>query len=156
MADDHRFEVTSAGLHAVVGAPMDRDAAHQLILHGGDPEGLVAKQITVDYPKAANLLLTMTRAQRDELIQKYPLAMHRTFTLSEFAKLSLKLQGSCYSVDELVTRSALHRAQVILGSSDDITDPIGARPRVHENVANQISELVDVISSQLLYVAKIK
>lgn len=143
------FEVSSAGLHAVVGAPMDPDAAHQLKVHGGDPDNLHGEQITDMHVKAADLILTMTRKQRDELIREFPLAMHRTFTMTEFAVLSELIAKVSSSFVETISMSAQMRAQIRLSDRDDVSDPINASLAVHEVVGNQIADLVDRISIQI-------
>lgn len=150
LADDSRFEVSSAGLHAVVGSPMDRDAALQLQAHGGNPSGLRGEQLTESHAAAADLILTMTKGQRDELIRRFPIAMQRTFTMAEFATLSELQQDISVSTTETIVRAARGRAQARLSKSDDVPDPIDASAGVHELVGNQIVALVDRIAPALL------
>lgn len=150
-ADDPRFEVGSAGLHAVVGAPMDPAAARQLIAQGGDPAGLTGEQFSDDHAGAADLILTMTRAQRDETVKRFPRAARRVFTLAEFAAL-LELGASDTSTvgpRALIEKASRHRSLVKLGDDDDITDPIDAPDKVHEQVAKQIVGYVDAIAAGL-------
>lgn len=149
LASNPSFEISSAGLHAVVGAPMDLDAADQLRAHGGDPAELYGEQITKIHVTAADLILTMTRKQRDELIREFPLAMHRTFTMAEFAVLSELVADSSTSFLELVSRASRFRFRAHLSDSDDVPDPIDASVAVHQLVGNQIVALVDRISKQL-------
>lgn len=146
LATDTRFEVGSAGLHAVVGAPMDPDAAVQLRAHGGDPSGLRGEQLTDGHANAADLLLTMTREQRDEVIRRHPTAMQRTFTLAEFAALLEKDPSSTNEQPrDRIAQAARSRAQVRLTRADDVRDPIDASTEVHEAVGNQIVALIDRI-----------
>lgn len=144
------FEISSAGLHAVVGSPMDPDAADQLRAHGGKPAGLRGEQITESHVAAADLILTMTRNQRDELIRSFPSGMQRTFTLAEFAALSKPAAESSSSFQEIVSAAARTRGQAGLTEADDVPDPIDASVAVHQLVGNQIVALVDRIAVQLI------
>lgn len=149
LSEFQSFEISSAGLQAVAGAQMEPHAARQLIAHGGDPAGFRGKQITMNHVMAADLVLTMTRGQRDELIKNFPLAMHRTFTMAEFAFLSELSADTSASTQEAITLASRTRAQVRLTKADDVPDPIDAPLAVHELVGNQIVSLVNRIVQQL-------
>ncbi|MBK0419464.1 hypothetical protein JD276_10505 [Leucobacter sp. CSA1] len=146
LRDDPRFEIGSAGLHAVVGAPMDPDAATQLRAHGGDPAGLIGEQLADEHADAADLILTMTRGQRDEVVRRHPRAARRTFTLAEFAALA----GSG-DIDRaadpraVIDQAGRSRSTVRLTEDQDVPDPIDATAEVHAVVASQIVGLVDTI-----------
>lgn len=147
-AGDPRFEIGSAGLHAVVGARMDNDAALQLRSHGGDPTGLQGEQISNGHVDVADLILTMTRSQRDDVIRRYPRAMQRTFTMAEFVALLDgidNVHGDVRTALELIAHAARTRARVRLSKTDDIFDPIDSAVEVHKAVGNQIVALVDKI-----------
>lgn len=146
-SDNPQIEVYSAGLHAVVGAPMEKMAAKQLTAHGGNPDKFHATQIDFEQVCASNIILTMTRAQRDELIRLYPAAMRRTFVLAELAKALLAHPSSTFS--NCIEIAARDRAALKITSVDDVLDPINADESVHESVAAQISSLVDIIAPRL-------
>jgi protein-tyrosine phosphatase len=146
-------EVGSAGLQAVVGAPMDALPAQISSRLGGDPSRARGQQLTTQIVAAADLLLTMTRAQRDDLVSRYPNAVHRSFTLVEFARL-LRAAGAsappatsgvpapvttAERLQSVVASAARQRPTVRLTDDDDVTDPIGRSAAVHEAVGEQIS-----------------
>ena len=79
--------VASAGVHAVVGAPMDASAAAELTRLGGDPSEFEARQLTASMATEADLVLTATRAIRGQVVATAPAALKRTFTLLELAAL---------------------------------------------------------------------
>ena len=56
--------VTSAGVIAAVGEPIDPLAADELVRLGGDPEGFEARRLTPAMLEDADLVLTATRAIR--------------------------------------------------------------------------------------------
>ncbi len=143
-----RFTVCSAGLRAVVGAPMDPAAARQLVMHHGDPAGLIGVQLAERHVAAADLVLTMTRGQRDEVVHRYPRALPRTFTLAEFATLSGTTDVT--SVQAMVEHAKRARSTVRLSAADDVADPIGAPDVVHAAVSSQIAGLVAKIAEALV------
>ena len=145
-------EVASAGLHAVVGAPMDTIPAQISSRLGGDPSRARGQQLTSEMVAASDLLLTMTRSQRDHLVSRYPSAVHRSFTLVEFARLLGPAGGATASVADMAAPAAASerlqsvvasagrkRPSVRLTDDDDVTDPIGRPDDVHEAVGEQIS-----------------
>ncbi|MGP5699927.1 arsenate reductase/protein-tyrosine-phosphatase family protein [Glutamicibacter arilaitensis] len=150
LQEEPRFEIASAGLHAVTGAQMDQEAALQLIAHGGNPAGLIGKPLNEGLVKAADLILTMTRSQRDEVIRRFPSAMHRTFTLAEFARLLEIGRSNSDNPESKIRRASLQRGQILVRSEDDVVDPINASPEVHKLVAQQIVSYVDKILSKLV------
>ena len=79
--------VSSAGVHAVVVAPMDASAAAELTRLGGDPTEFEARQLTASMATEADLVLTATRAIRGQVVATAPSALKRTFTLLELAAL---------------------------------------------------------------------
>lgn len=163
----HRaVSVASAGLGAVVGSPMDATAAEMARRHHGQPDQFRARQLRSSIVGPADLLLTMTRAQRDEVVQRYPRALQRTFTITEFSKLlatsSVDLPETgddfSFSADRQVaegltrrspalaamlrerTRSFSRiRSQARLVPADDVADPFRQSVAVHEAVAQKIS-----------------
>jgi protein-tyrosine phosphatase len=139
---------SSAGTHAVVGKGMQPSSALVLEGLGGSPSGFVARQLTADMVDDADLTLTMTRKHRREALKLAPRAMFRTYTLREAADL---LQGvdlvglpSVAALDEraraLVAALGALRAtrRRTDRDADDVFDPMGHRPVVHQEVGEQI------------------
>lgn len=152
LADHHRFEIASAGLRAVVGAPMDAEAARQLHALGGSPAGLFGEQIDGARVDAADLILTMTVSQRDHLVRSHPRASQRTYTLAEFAHLLEAVAPDPSRTEDprdLIASAARARSSVRLTPADDVPDPIDATSEVHAAVAAQIAGLVKDIAFAL-------
>ncbi|RGE19799.1 low molecular weight phosphatase family protein [Leucobacter sp. wl10] len=150
-ADDPRFEFGSAGLEAVAGAPMDPAAARQLVALGGDPAGLIGEQIGERHADAADLILTMTRSQRDEVVRRFPRSVRRVFTLAEFSALLDLDESQAATADPraLIEEASRRRSEVRLGEADDVVDPIDAADEVHARVASQVAGYVDAIAAGL-------
>lgn len=163
------FELLSAGLRAVVGAPMEPWPAALSQEYGGDPAGAVGRQISAEIVGASDLVLTMTRGQRDDLVKRYPTAAQRTFTLAEFGRILEALPpaedsatatdaplwgqptdaaaGSALSGVVRTASSSRHLAP--LSAEDDVQDPINKPEDVHRAVGRQISELTQRIAAGL-------
>lgn len=143
------LQVESAGLHALSGQPMDEIAAQQLVKFGGKPEGLIGQQFTESHAKSADLILTMTLDQRNELVRKYPRATRRTFSLGELALILGQLQNPMTLVD-IVKYAGPNRSKSGVTLAHDIVDPYRQSIQVHQDVAHSIAVLVDSISSNVL------
>jgi protein-tyrosine phosphatase len=134
------FTVSSAGVGARAGQPMDAHAAAELVRLGGSPDGFASRVASPQVIEGADLVLTMTKDLRTRVLGRSPRMMRRTFTLGELAAV-------CDAVPELRTtpdlvataaRSRAHGAEAL-----DVPDPIGQSPRVHADTADLISAYVD-------------
>jgi protein-tyrosine phosphatase len=133
--------IDSAGTAAASGA-MDRYAAQALRELGGEPDGFQARQLQTGETSDVDLVLTMTRKQRREVLRRDPRAMRRVFTLAEAAALlplidrtGLDLLPLTERTQELAARLDAARARRAGGPDDDIRDPIGQSLEVHREVA---------------------
>ena len=107
--------------------------------------------------RAADLVLTMTRAHRRTVLGLDPLALRRTFTLSEAAALarvshvgdltSGPTDGRASSLTARLDRARALRAG---GATDDIPDPVAQPLPVHRQVAIRISAELDVMTNLML------
>lgn len=131
---------TSAGLRAVVGRGMDAEAARQAVRLDIDPSSHAARQLTEYMVNDAALILPMTVAQRQRILELSPVAMRRTFTLKEFALVAEQAPegiGGETGLSELARQGSGARSK--LSSYDlDIDDPYRRDTSVHERVANEI------------------
>src|SRR5689334_3964590 len=85
LADD--VVVGSAGLGAPTGQPVHPHSAAALERLGGDPAGFASRPFAAELATGADLVLTMTRAQRRAVLEQTPRGLRRTFTLREAADL---------------------------------------------------------------------
>ena len=84
----HGVRVASAGTGARVGEPVAEPVAELLRAQDVDPDGFAARQLVPALVVGADLVLTMTGAQRSAVVAANPAALRRTFTLREFAGLA--------------------------------------------------------------------
>lgn len=126
--------MSSAGTQAVIGHPMHPDAARVLGNMGGEPSGFRARQLTPRIASSVDLVLTMTRAHRDVVLELSPRQLRRTFTLNEAARLVSK-----FGARNVIELSAL-RPQLGHEYEADILDPIGQDLDVFTRVGSLIAE----------------
>ena len=149
---DSGVRVSSAGVRAVVGAPMDASAAAELTRLGGDPSDFTARQLTASMANDADLVLAATRDIRGQVVAVAPAALKRTFTLRELAALLEEPPWGEAGGDakEVLTRAADWRASVSgLGADLDVPDPIGRSADVHRSAADLVDRATRVIAAWL-------
>ncbi|WP_006247603.1 protein-tyrosine-phosphatase [Mycolicibacterium tusciae] len=133
------FSASSAGTRAVIAHPIQREAALVLEDLGGDASDFAARQLTSRIAAAADLVLTMTRAHRDTVLELAPHQLRKTFTLTEAARLASDCNAR--SVAEL----ALLRPRLAGQGIPDIADPIGQSAQVFMTIGSQIADLLPPI-----------
>jgi protein-tyrosine phosphatase len=82
----------------------------------------------------ADLVLTMTKAHRDAVLELAPRQLHKTFTLIEAARLASDFDA--HDVRDLAAR----RGQLPARELSDIPDPIGRDPNFFAEVGGHITE----------------
>ena len=141
-----RFEVSSAGVGAMVGYAMSRYAAVELRSYGGDPTGFAARQLTPDILEQSDLVLTATRELRSQVLAEEPGALRRTFTILEFAALVEHAEGS--TPVDVVKWAATHRS-VVSTVEQDVPDPYRRGVEEHARSARAIDAAVQQIAKGL-------
>ena len=133
------FTASSAGTRAVIGHPIHPDAAIVLEELGGDASDFAARQLKPKIAADADLIVAMTGAHRDTVLETAPRQLKRSFTLTEAARLA-----SMDGADTLVDLAAL-RPHLTANDMADIPDPIGQSPEVFATIGAQIAELLPPI-----------
>lgn len=145
--DAERFEVRSAGIAAMVGAPMVPEAAAHLAAYGGSDEGFVSTQLTGRMVSGADLVLTATKAIRSRVLEDSPGALRRTFTVRELAAI-LDVVEPQTEPQALVRRAAEERSRAVLDDYD-VPDPYGRGDEAHEVAARLMAGAVERIAEGL-------
>lgn len=123
----------------MIAQPIQHEAALVLEKLGGEAANFAARQLTPKIASAADLVLTMTRAHRDTVLELAPRQLRRTFTLSEAARLA-----SAHDPRNVAHLAAL-RPQLAAHELADIPDPIGQTEDVYAVVGAQIADLLPPI-----------
>ncbi len=100
----------SAGTLGIVGAPATAEAVQVARSHGIDISGHASGALTDETMQSADLVLAMTELHVDELRQRFPDAVDRTYLLSIYAD----------------------------GSDTDVPDPIGGPMEEYERAYGMI------------------
>jgi protein-tyrosine phosphatase len=147
------FVVSSAGLHAMVGAGMHPSTREELRPWGVDTrlaDRVVARQLTAIMVEQAHLVLGATLRHRAAAAQAAPVALTRTFTLREFQRLS-RLVDSAELPSEPVQRAHALVLEVqrrrglvppVATADDEVPDPMGGPPKAHGSAAKLISDAI--------------
>ena len=141
------IEVSSAGVGAMVGSPMNPDAAVHLEPYGATADGFEARQLTGRMVKDSDLVLTATKAIRSRVLEDAPGALRRTFTVLEFAAL-LDVVDAGLEPAELVRVAAQERSRATL-EEYDIPDPYGRGEELHAVAAQMMATAVERIAKAL-------
>jgi protein-tyrosine phosphatase len=133
------FRASSAGTRAAIARPIQREAALVLEKLGGEVSNFAARQLTATIASDADLVLTMTTAHRDTVLELVPHQLHKTFKLTEAAHLA-----SEYHAQNVAELAAL-RPHLATHSLPDIPDPIGQSKEFYAMVGSQIANLLPPI-----------
>lgn len=154
------LQVGSAGTRAVVGAPMDEDSARVLAEFGGSALGHRARELTRELIDEADLVLTMSTRHRTATLERSPVSLHKTFTLTEAVALLDRLESSDdpsgAPLDEHFRAMAgrLSRARSLLPRPHpgfaDVPDPIGRPVAVHREVGQVIDDALRALLPRLV------
>jgi protein-tyrosine phosphatase len=154
------FQVSSAGVRAVVGSGMHPDSRAELAPWNLDTtvaEQFTARQLRSAMVAECDLVLGATPRHRSAVVERLPAALPITFSLREFARLAEAVDPE--ALPDVPTERAqalveLARAQRGLvpppEDGDDVPDPIGRPPEAHHAAANLIREAVQRIVAVML------
>lgn len=156
---DSGVRVTSAGVRAVVGAPISPPMVPFVAAGGGDPGGFAARQLTAQLIERADLVLVAARGHRRHVVGLVPAAVRRTFTLREFARLASLVEPDDLDraapvsaapparLAALVPLAVRRRGQVLVNDSDDdVLDPIGQSDAVYRRSAAQMLPAIETVA----------
>lgn len=151
-----RFEVSSAGVRAMVGAqmhPYTRDELMPWGLDGIQAGRFAARQVCPELVRRSDLVLGANPGHRSAVLEYVPEALPITFGLREFARLA-RVVDLAELPDDPVERALrlVERARASRGlappdspEADLIPDPMGDDPRAHHGAAVLIRDAVEQI-----------
>ena len=154
-------DVASAGVGAVVGAPVSPPMAALLDGAGIATRGFVAQQLTRELVRDASLVLALTRKHRSAVVRLEPAALRRTFTLRELARLLALADLGGLPADpaervvELIARAQASRTApgAVLPSEraaeDDVIDPYRGDDALYARSWAELTPAVEAIAAVL-------
>ncbi|MBT2288246.1 low molecular weight protein arginine phosphatase [Paenibacillus albidus] len=146
------LEVRSAGVSAIPGTTISRHAAAILREEGIDDQ-VKSSQVTGQTIAWADLVLTLTGGHKRHLLQYFPKAVAKTYTLKEYVHDEAAITSDIKELDSLYAESEM--AIALGGEPDaaamqrmieirqripsfDITDPFGGSREDYELAASEI------------------
>jgi protein-tyrosine phosphatase len=125
---------------------------------GAEPEPFEARRLSEQMLREVGLILAMTRAQRGVVVELWPAAVRRTFTLREFARFLSRIDPSALPAGTPAERL---RAAIPLASAergrartspdeDDVVDPFRLKKEVYEYSFGQIASAVDTLNRAIV------
>jgi len=153
---DLDVEVSSAGTHALAGRAMEPGSVRLLQEAGLSAEGFVARQLTAEMLRKADLVLTATRDHRREVAQLEPKALCYVHAVDDFSDLvaAADLQHESFLepadaslVAKLAIRTQSARGEVAARVAEDsgIVDPFRQSDDVFDTMARQVNAVLPPI-----------
>ena len=140
MSDDPgAWIVTSAGVQALSGHPIDPVMAAALERRGLDASTHRARQAAPHLLKAADLVLTFESSQRAWVLAQQPAAVRSTFTIRRAAQLLADRPRHGEPLGFMAHDSTAY------GPDDDFADPFGRGPSAAERAVEEIESLLEVV-----------
>ena len=157
LGPDADVEVSSAGVRAVVGAPMPEPMEHLVRAAGASTDRFAGRQLTEQMLRDADLVLALTRGHRSKIVALHPGAVRRTFTLRELARLAGGVDPTALPAGTVGARFAallpLAAAQRGLRrgdpADDDVIDPFGGNDALYERAFAELCPAVAEITQTL-------
>lgn len=147
-----QITVTSAGTHALVGQPISEPMAELVAKDGARADEFSARWLTEGMIRRADLVLGLERAHRGAVVELWPGAVRRTFTLLELARLLGELDPSTLpsrsTVERLRAAVALAgaaRHRIASAGADDVIDPYRQSSAIYQQSFDAIARAVGVL-----------
>jgi protein-tyrosine phosphatase len=147
-----RVDVASAGIHALVGEPVDGPMAGLLRAADVRPEPFAARPLTPDLLRAADVVLVMTQAHRSAAVTLRPGAVRRVLRLREAAAIAAAAAAAGWPADVAADPAArlaalptvAPRYRGLAGPADlDVPDPYRRSPATYREAFGLIEAAVD-------------
>jgi protein-tyrosine-phosphatase len=130
------WEIESAGVRALAGAPVDPVAASVLSRRGIDTAAHRARQATAHVVRRADLVLTFEASQRAWLLDQHPHLVRSTFTIRRAAALLADRPRHGEPLGFLAHDSQPYAA------GDDFADPYGQGVAATARAVDEIASLL--------------
>ncbi|MEE2567924.1 low molecular weight phosphatase family protein [Pseudarthrobacter sp. J64] len=153
-----KFIVSSAGTSALVGQPMQPHSAEIVRARGGSADGFAARQLSAPMVREADLVLALTAGHRTQILQLAPVALRRTFTIREFARMLDHLAQTPNpeeSMEDILAAwrslpsaagSVRHLTLASTPLDDDVVDPYRQDASVYEQMAHQLLPALNAVT----------
>jgi protein-tyrosine phosphatase len=136
------FQVQSAGVNSLIGAPIDRRAAELIRQHGGDTDRFAARPLSLNLIEGQDLVLAMDRGHRRAIVELSPMSISKTFTIREFARILASIEPEMSknpppTREDLVAACSRSRFPITDMTQDDVVDPYRRDADTYKLMLNQ-------------------
>lgn len=148
------ISVSSAGSGALVGAPVDPQAASLITAAGGNPDGFVARQLTREMVADADLIVTATRDHLSQVVPLHPRALRYGFAMLDLGDLLAAATPEQIEATEGQNRVAKVAAAAIakrglvnprLPKDSGIVDPFRQPAQVFDQMVTEIASSLPAV-----------
>lgn len=139
IGSDTTWQVSSAGVGARVGHPIDHDLATALHHRGVETSIHAGRQVSDDLLSAADLVLAFESHQRTRILQESPAHVRSTFTIRRAARVLQRMARRSEPFSLLAIDNAPYT------DADDFADPYGRGTHIAETAVAEIADLLGVI-----------
>lgn len=151
------FAASSSGLQARPGEPIDAEMAAELRRRSVDPAGRVSRRTEAADIRDADLVLTMASWHRTTILENWPDAVSRVFTLPQFVAsartpdpLRLLVTGTgTTAAGPKAIIAAAYRHRVPPRTVGDIADPYAKGPEAAAACAATLDQLLTELDDLL-------
>ncbi len=155
-ARGYAVEIRSAGVHAVDGQPISQHSS-TILEQKGITETLTSSALNESVMAWADLILTMTMNHKAAIIQQYPEAVEKVYTLKEYVGTDANHQDVIEERDRLLSELQMKQALSEPISQEeaerfyalqaklpdpDVADPFGGSIADYESCAQEIEGLL--------------
>lgn len=155
------FDVSSAGMRAVVGAPMHPATRSELARRGVEVSAVDrfrARQLDLSMIRGVDLVLGAGPEHRAAVVECDPTALRKAFSLREFARLVGTVDPATLPLRPAErARSLVEHARSRRGmlppvdpGADRIPDPIGLPDKAHRDAARLIDQAVTIVVTSIV------
>jgi len=141
-------KVTSAGTHAPLGSAMVPPTLDIAAALGADGTQHRSQLLDDALIERADLVLTASRAHRDEVLRRVPASLRRVFTIREAGRIAASLNRTAAPatvVDMRNAVAAMADRRSAAADDDDILDPQGRPQDAYvEMAAQEVPALADL------------
>ncbi|AZN38619.1 low molecular weight protein arginine phosphatase [Paenibacillus albus] len=158
-----QLDIRSAGVSTIDGLPVSKNAQEALSRRGIQHKG-ASKALETGSIAWSDLILTMTGSHKRQLLQRFPSAVDKTYTLLEFVNTDPEVLERIAELEGILSEwhmnqalgqplSEAKRARLLelerQMPSFDIEDPFGGPLGVYEQSAAQIQEALKRLLDRL-------
>lgn len=138
--------VVSGGTYGHTGDGMDAEMAAQAAARGSDPSWFLASKVNRESVAGADVVLCAETGHRSFVLEEWPGAFKRTFTITQFADAIASAPAEL-SGAELVAYA--QKARVPARPAGNIKDPYRRGPEAAEACADELDALLQRILPRL-------